>query len=48
MEITVHQESGDLFTQDVRVKLNLEGMDFQQFVLFLKDVNCKLVEGTKR
>ena len=48
VEITVHQETGDLFTQDVRVKLNLEGMDFQQFVLFLKDTGCKLVEGTKR
>lgn len=29
-------------------KLNLDGMDFLQFVLFLKDIECPLVCGAKR
>ncbi len=42
------EETGDMLTKSVREDLNLEGMDFQQFVLFLKDTECPLVEGKKR
>lgn len=37
-----------MVTKHVREKLNLEGMDFQQLVLYLKDARCPMVEGKKR
>ena len=35
-------------TRDVKTEINLGGMDFQQFVLFLKDTESPLVSDTKR
>lgn len=48
LEVEVDVETGHMLTRDVRVELNLDGMDFQQFVLVLKDANSALVTGTQR
>jgi len=48
MEIEVDASTGNMATKDVRVELNLEGMAFQQFVLFLKDTRNSMVDGTER
>lgn len=48
MEVEVDAATGNMVTKDVRVELNLEGMAFQQFVLFLKDMNNSMVAGTER
>jgi hypothetical protein len=48
MEVEVDASTGDMVTKDVRVDLNLEGMTFQQFVLFLKDTRNAMVAGTER
>ena len=38
----------DLVVDQVHQKLNLDGMDFLQFVLFLRDIECPLVAGPRR
>lgn len=48
MEVEVDASTGNMVTKDVRVDLNLEGMAFQQFVLFLKDTRNSMVVGTER
>lgn len=48
MEVEVDALTGDMLTKDVRSDLNLEGMSFQQFVLFLKDTRNPKVVGTER
>jgi hypothetical protein len=48
MEVEVDAATGNMVTKDVRVELNLEGMAFQQFVLFLKDTRNAMVVGTER
>jgi hypothetical protein len=49
-QLVVSQEpiTGRMTALDVRVDLNLDGMDFDQFVLYLKDMDCKVVEGAER
>ena len=37
-----------MFTKDVKVDLNIEGLHFNQFVLYLKDMNYKIVSGNNR
>lgn len=48
VDVEVDEETGDMATRNVRVELNFDGMDFQQFVLFLKDAKSPIVQGTKR
>jgi hypothetical protein len=39
MDVTEDKETGHMLTKDVVVDLNLEGMTFNQFVLYLKDTD---------
>jgi len=48
LEVEVEELSGEMTAKDVKTAINLEGMDFQQFVAFLKDAASPLVAETKR
>ena len=45
LEVTEQPITGKMITKDVLVNVNLDGMSFNQFVLYLKDIGVRLVDG---